>query len=642
MAGGANEAEVGVGGTIFLSYAREDRVSAERLTRALQQVGFEVWWDALIEGGAPFARSIRTALESADAVLVLWSKAAVDSDWVCDEAALGRDRRRLVPLSLDGSAPPLGFRQYQAINLAKWRGRHDAAQIAAIVRGVASVMGQPIPAAHAKTAPLSRRAALGIGSGAAVLLIGGGTFTAWEKGWIGGVGIDAASIVVLPFRNLSGDPAQAYFSDGLTEEVRTALARNDALKVLAATSSSAAQGNGATPIEIAHKLGVAFLLDGSVQRAGDTVRISANLTDGKTGYSRWSNTIDRKLADVFALQTEIAVMVSEALSVQVATSAPQPGGTHDVSAYEAYLRGRALFNQARDEPADRAALTQFDLAVAADPNFALAHAARSRSLAAIAAEYAKAGELAALYDGAIAAARHAIALADDLAEAHLALGFALFTGRLDIAGARASYDQAYKLGHGDADIALLFALYCARAGRPREAQGAVLHALALDPLNPRTYRAAGSIDYSARRYQAALDPLNRALALNPQMSNAHALIGSCLYLLGRAKEARAAFLAEPHVLFQLCGLAIVEHRLGNLAAARQAMAQLIAQQGDSALYQQAEVLAQWGEKAAALAALERARAVGDSGLIYLTTDPMLDPIRGDPGFTGLIKALRLA
>jgi TolB-like protein/tetratricopeptide (TPR) repeat protein len=627
--------------TIFLSYARADRPRAEKLARALGLAGFEIWWDALIEGGAPFAHSIGQALAAADAVIVLWSQTSINSDWVRDEAAQGRDRRRLVPLSLDGSEPPLGFRQYHVIDLAKWRGRPDAPEIAAISRAISASIGQAAPPLRPPARAVSRRRALQIGSGAAVALAAGGGLYAWQRGMFSGVDLIADSIVVLPFKNLSGDSAQAFLSDGLTEEVRAALARNDALKVLAATSSNAARGDGEDAKGIARKLGVAYLLEGSVQRSNDMVRISTDLTDGRTGFSRWSNTVDRKLTDIFAVQSEIAGTVAEALSVQMATEKPAPGGTTKVAAYEAFLRGRSLFNAAADEASDRAALAQYDLAIAADGNFALAHAARSRSLAAIAAEYAKADELRSLYDAAVAAAKQAIALAPDLAEGHLALGYALFTGRLDVAGARPAYDKAYALGHGDADIMLLFALYCARARRSDEARAAILRALALDPLNPRTHRAAGSIDYSARRYEAAIQPLNQALALNPKISNAHALIGNCLYQLGRLKEAQAAFVAEPHAMFRLTGLAVAENRLGNAAAAKQAMTQLVAELGDSALYQQAEVLAQWGQADAALATLERARAIGDSGLIYLTTDPLLDPLRVRPEFTRLLKELKL-
>lgn len=325
--------------------------------------------------------------------------------------------------------------------------------------------------------------------------------------------------------------------------------------------------------------------------------------------------------------------------MHIGDAEPLPGGTRNVAAYEAFLRGREMFNNASDEATDRAALAQYDLAIAADPKFARAHAARSRSLAAIAVEYAKGDELRSLYDSAIDAAERAVALAPTLAEGHLALGYALYAGRLDIKGAAGSFDKAYALGHGNADILLLIALYWSRAGRANQARMAIARAVALDPLNPRAYRAAGSIDYAARRYVAAMVPLKRALELKPDITNAHAYIGASLFQLGKVKEARDEFLAEPHALFSLYGLAITEKRLGNAAAAEQAMGRLVNELGDNALYQQAQVLAQWGKIDEAITTLERARKVGDSGLVYLATDPMLDPLRREARFVTFAQSL---
>jgi TolB-like protein/Tfp pilus assembly protein PilF len=630
--------------TLFLSYSRPDRAVAQRLADALHKAGHVVWWDALIEGGAKFASSIRAALDSAEVVIVLWSESAIDSDWVRDEAAQGRDRHRLVPLSIDGSQPPLGFRQYQVIDFARWNGHAGAPEFAAMLRAIALAAGHeagpatPLPIA--RPGPRSSRRQLLVGVGAGTLVAGTGAVVAWRN-FAAPAPAAARGIAVLPFKNLSGDPEQDYFAAGLTEEVRAALAANDAFQVVAATSSNVAHEGADSATKMARNLGVAYLLDGSVQLSRDIVRIAASLTDGKTGFTRWSQSIDRKLNDIFAVQNEIARTVSAALQVRMATDRPAPGGTRNLGAYENFLRGRALYNQAKDEATDRAALAHFDLAIAADDHFAMAYAARSRSLASIAAEYAKAEELKPLYASSIAAARRAIELAPDLAEANLALGYVLFTGKLDVAGARPFYDRAYALGRGNADIILLFALYCSRAGRAAEARSAVGRAIALDPLNPRTHRAAGSIDYAARRYEEALAPLARAVQLNPDITNARSHQGNCLMQLGRLDEARAAFAAEPSAMFRLTGLAIVEHRRGDDAAANKYLAQLVADVGDSALYQQAEVLAQFGRPADAVAALGRARVIGDSGLIYLRTDPLLDPIRKEPGFIKLLHSLNL-
>jgi TolB-like protein/Tfp pilus assembly protein PilF len=626
--------------TVFLSYAHADEAKARRIATALAQAGYEVWWDELIEGGAVYTRSIGTALETADVVIVLWSSSSVESHWVRDEAAQGRDRERLVPLRIDASRPPLGFRQYQALDFRRWRGGLEAKEFIALQRAIAMATGNEAPRGISRRNRIDRRTVLIAGGAVAAAAVGGGTFLAIDRGWLGGEPEDL-SIAVLPFKNLSGDPEQAYFSEGLTEEVRAALVRLDALRVLAAASSEKAGEEQGDVQSIAKTLGVGFLLGGSVRKSGNLFRIATELTDGKTGFSLWSNTVDRQLDDIFAVQGEIARMVARVLSIQIATDQPAPGGTTNVEAYEHYLKGKSLYNLATDEETDRKALAHYDLAIAGDPKFAMAHAARSRVLASIAASYGKADDLKPLYAGSVAAARRAVELAPDLAHAHLALGYVLFSGQLEVKGAASSYERAYKLGRGNADIVLLYALYCSRAGRADEAREAIGRALLLDPINARVHRAAGSIEYAARRYERAFAPLNRALELNPKISNVHSLIAYCLLQLGKFEEAKTEFEAESVAVFRLSGLAIAEDKLGNRAAAEKAMADLVAEMGDAALYQQAEVLAQWGRADEAVASLWKARAVGDSGLIYLATDPLLDPVRKHAEFIKLLNDLHL-
>jgi TolB-like protein len=639
--------------TAFLSYAREDQAMAAPLVRALEAAGLEVWWDTKIEGGAAFSRAIQVALESSDAVVVLWSRASVGSDWVLDEAATGRQLKKLVPVSLDGTEPPLGFRQYQAIKLAGWHGNADAEQVAAIARSVRAAAGHALHhlphAASAQPAPtrMSRRRLLVGAAGAA--LAGAAGWLAWQRG-LPGVHRAASgnTVAVLPFSNLSGDPQQNYFSDGLAEEVRATLARNLNLLVMAQASSARFRDRSDDAVTIADKLGVAYLLDGTVRRSGELLRITADLVDGATGFSRWSQTFDRGLRDVFAVQSEIANAVASALVAQVAPdsvpaagggSVAAAGGTTSVAAFDAYLRGRALYDLSVDEASERAALAQFDAAIAIDPNYAAAHAARARSLTAIANQYGKASELTQLYDAAIAAAQRAIAIAPLLADAHSTLGFTLFQGRLDARAAREPFERSRELGAGEATVLARYAQYSARTGRDAGATEAMQRALVLDKLNPLIHRAAGSIEYAARRYARSIPPLQQSLAMNPRLSRAHAAIGDAWLMLGRVADARTEYAAEPALDFQRAGLAIAEHRLGRVPAAKAAMAQLVAEDGDRVLYQQAQVLAQWGDRDSALERLERALGVGDSGLIYARNDPLLDPLRDDARFARLLDRL---
>jgi TolB-like protein len=638
--------------TVFLSYARADQPQAEKLAAALEAAGLKVWWDALIEGGAVFAKSIEAALGSCDAVIVCWSRTSVESDWVRDEAAKGRDLRKLVPVTFDGTAPPLGFGQYHSIDLSRWRGNADGAEVASLMRAVASATRKEIrvPAGAVKGTSrptfVTRRALL-ISAGTAGVGVAG--FVAWQRGLFGGSAPPSGnSVAVLPFENLSGDPAQVYFSDGLSEEVRATLARNNLLRVMAETSSGKFRDRKEDARTIALQLGVAYLLDGSVRRSGDVVRVVADLVDGATGFSRWTQKFDRSMRDIFAVQSEIADAVASALAAQV-TAADTParinedlsssGGTTNVAAYDDYLRGRALYDLSSDEASERAALARFDAAIAADPNYAAAHAARSRSLTAIANQYVAVGQLDEMYAAAVVSARRAIELSPRFADAHSTLGFVLFQGRLDARAAREPFENSFRLGPGDANVLARYSLYSARVGRKDEAAEAMRRALVLDPLNPLIHRAAGAIQYAARNYAAAIPPAEQALSMNPKMSRAHAAIGDALLMLGKPSEARAAYALEPAQDVGLTGTAIVEWKLGNQSAARAAMAKLVADLGEAALYQQGQVLAQWGEPVAALDKLEQARLRGDSGLIYARNDPLLDSLRNEPRFVKLLASV---
>lgn len=631
---------------LFVSYARADRARIVPLTQALAAAGHTVWWDQLIDGGAAFAKTIEAELESADAVIAAWSAKAIASDWVRDEAGHGRDRHRLVPISLDGSEPPLGFRQYHAIDFSRWNGSADGSEFASLLRGI-DTAGSGEAAAAASTVgaaarPQTSRRGLMIGGGLAAAIAGAGGLALWRP-WEGAG--RSNSVAVLPFANLSGDPQQAYFSNGLAEEIRSALALNPALKVAAPTSSSEVSEKRADVKSVAAALGVAFVLDGSIRKADDVIRVVATLSDAATGFTSWTQTFDRKVADILAVQGEIAATVEDALSVRVMGDDASEergrgdGGTDDFAAYDAYLQGRALFDSDAGEASDRGSLARFDAAIALDPEYANAHAARSRTLAAIAAQYGKGTELRTQYQAAIASARRATELAPRLARAHLALGYATFNGSMNARAARPSYDRAAEYGKGDADVLVLVAHFLSRTGRGDEAIATIRRAEALDPINPRTFRAESSILNGARQYAEAAKVAQRALKMAPDLGGLHASMGFALLGLNRAAEAKAEFTAEPFESIRLAGLAIADHRLGNTAAARGALSKLVASFGDGAAYQQAQVHAQMGDTDAAIGALARAYAANDAGLTTMGIDAMLDPIRQDPRFEQLLGKL---
>lgn len=634
---------------VFLSYARADQKRALTVIAALKGAGIEVWWDGLLEGGATFLPTTEAALEAADAVVVLWTRTSVDSHWVRDEATRGRERQCLVPLSLDGSHPPLGFRQFQVIKLDKWRGKADAPEIAAAVRAVFALSGREAkaPVAKAILAP-SRRKVL-IGGGSAVLALAGGSL-AFRALVPGAAKASENTIAVIPFSNL-GDAAQAYFSAGLSEELRATLSRNRLLRIAAPTSSAEFRGKEQDALNVAQRLGVAYVLRGSVRAGDEMIRVTVELVNGRDAEVAWNKTIDRKPSDVLEMQTEIAAIVSRALANEISAQAiaagrsgdlGQTGGTRNAGAFDAYLRGKALVETSASEESDRAALDQFDAAVKLDGGYASALAARSKVLAVIANQTNRIEEARLFYDRAVASAEAAVRAAPTLAEAHSALGYAIYNGRLNPKAARQFYDRSRELGEGDADVLRAFALYSAFTQRASDADAAIASSLALDPLNPGAFRAAGYIAMARRDYAQTEAKMRQALALNPKISAANAAIGSALTLTGRHQEALAAFTAEPIAFIRLPGEAIAQARLGNKPAAEAAYSQLLTSYGSTSKYQQAQVLAQWGRGSEALERLVQAAAVRDSGLLLAQTDPLLDPIRTMPEFSQLLSKMGLA
>lgn len=631
--------------SVFFSYSREDRARALPIIRLIEESGFPTWWDGLLEGGERYSRATEEALNRARAVVVLWSKSSVGSHWVHDEATRGRDRGLLVPIALDGSEPPLGFGQFQVIDLARARLRPDDPQVQKMLRAIAALHNQPLPVAAqgARGLKIDRRTA--IGTGIAALAVAGG-LAAWKSGLLGS-GPAGNSIAVLPFANLSGDPAQQYFSDGLAAEIRAQLSRNTLLEIAGQTSSNLFRDGGADDRAIASKLGVAFLLSGTVQKIGDQLKVTTALIDGRDGKNAWSNVFERRLADVFAVQSAIAVAVAGELSATIGQQldgkrGKQIGGTENLAAFDAYLRGRDLFESHVDETSGRAALAKFEQAIALDPDYAAARASRSRSLAVIANQYVATAERKALYGEAVAEARRATELAPDFAYGFIALGYALFYGRLQAKEARAPYEQAARLGGGDVDVLSRYAVYCARTGRFDAADTAIARAAALDPLNASMFKSAGNIKYAARAWPEAIDFARKALDINPKRSTLHGDIGNALLMMGDLAGAEAAFAQETSKLLALPGKAIVAHRRGQAAAADAAFAALVGELGDSGLYQQAQVLAQRGASDEAFAALDKARAEADAGLVYLLNDPLLDPIRPDPRFNNLLREFGFA
>lgn len=626
---------------VFVSYKAEDRRRVAPLVDALEAGGLTVWWDARIGAGTGWRKEISDALDAARCVIVVWSKRSIGEKggFVHDEATRALRRHVYLPVRIDRVEPPLGFGEVQALSLVGWKGDPEDHRVATLRDEIAAIMaGKHLRRTGAvEEGGVGRRQLLAGAAGVTVLGLAG--VGAWQ--WLGPAATARTnSIAVMPFRNL--DPAEGFFSDGLAEELRSVLSSNPMLEVAAQTSSESFRDDPPDAKTIARRLQVAYLLEGSVRRAGQTLRIDARVIDGRTGFDSWAQSFDRVAADVLAVQAEIASLVTDSLLAGLfkkSAEVARIGGTGDPAAFEDYLKGMALYRQAGGPEGDRAALARFNAALGRDPRYAAAHAARSRVLTATANNGAKAGQRESLYGQARTAAARAVAIAPDMAEGHGALGFAIINGDLDARAAEQPYQRSFELGFGNADILSAFAVFAGRTGRFDDGRKAIGRAQRLDPLNATVFRNAGLLEFAAGDYDAALPPLRTALDLRPKGSIIRSLLGDIALMQGDADAAAGYFAAEPDDVSRLRGLAMAEKKRGRTAEAKAAMAELVADHGPESHYQQAQVLAFWGEVGPALDQLDQALAARDAGLVRLRNDPFLNPCRDNPRFAALSQRL---
>jgi TolB-like protein/DNA-binding winged helix-turn-helix (wHTH) protein/cytochrome c-type biogenesis protein CcmH/NrfG len=451
------------------------------------------------------------------------------------------------------------------------------------------------------------------------------------------------SIAVLPFINMSADPTQDYFSDGLSEELINALSRIDDLQVAAQTSSFYFKGKTVDLDTVARKLNVATVLEGSVRRSGRAVRITAQLVNGLSGFRMWSQTYDRTLDDALALQSEIADAVANALKVTLLDAAAEKTGvegTRNALALDAYLKGLKLATATlRSGEEARETISAYDEAIRLDPNFALAYAARARALLEY-GSYFMIDATRAAFIQAKADADKAIALQPALGEGHAALGEVYEVGFLDFVKAADAYARAVALSPGDARVLRPYSRFAANMGHTDVAITAARRNIELDPLNVLAYRALGEALEAARQYPQAVAAFESAIKLNPShATEAYQRRGRLYYLMGDIQKAKASCEAEPDVWHQQACMPLMYERLGQREAAQAALATAFAAQGDYASYQYAQIYAQWGNTDKALDWLDTAVRVRDPGLESMKTDAFLDPLRAQPRFQAIERAL---
>jgi adenylate cyclase len=294
---------------IFISYARADEPQAERIAEALRSLGYRVWRDDELPAHRAYADVIEERLKSAKAVVVLWSAEAAKSQWVRAEADAARAAGTLVQSSIDGTVPPLPFNQIQCADLKDWDGGAETPGWRKLVASLAVLAGETQAPGKAETRARSRN----------------------------------VSVCVLPFHNMSGDAEQEYFSDGISEDITTDLSKVSALAVVARNTAFTFKGQSVDVGEVARKLGVSHVLEGSVRKAGARVRVTAQLIDGATGDHLWAERYDRDLTDIFAIQDEISRAIVDALKIKLLPEekkAIETRGTTNAEAYDLYLMAR--------------------------------------------------------------------------------------------------------------------------------------------------------------------------------------------------------------------------------------------------------------------------------------------------------------
>jgi TolB-like protein len=449
--------------------------------------------------------------------------------------------------------------------------------------------------------------------------------------------LPAHSVAVLPFTNLSGDPQQEYFSDGISEELINALSHIDALAVAARTSSFAFKGKEVDVVTIGRQLHVGAILEGSIRRSGNTIRITAQLINSATGFHMWSEDYDRDLRDILVLQTDIATAVAQQLRAKLLggeAARIELGGTHVPAAYDAYLLGRQLDRMNTLDGYRRAAAANLK-ATELDPLYARAYA--NLSLAeANAADYTN--DLVGLENARLAAEK-ALSLQPELVDGYIAR-FAVRRYLLDFSGARADAERALALSPNKTNSQTVYGTMLATFGRLPEAIAAMNKAIELDPLNESAWLDLAQYFTVGHDFPAAHRAFERAQAISPDDDVGHFALGILDLLEGRHENSFAEFQAGDEVV-RLTGMALVEHSRGNEPKSQQALAALIAKHSVEAAYQVAEVYAWRGDKNKAFEWLDRSFRQRDDGLSDVVYDVLLTDLRTDPRYRVLLKRLKL-
>jgi adenylate cyclase len=575
---------------VFVSYARSDKSRVAPLVGAIVARGWTVWWDPEITPGQEFDDMIEAELDAAKAVMVVWTPTSVASRWVRGEAREAADRGKLVPVRFDDARLPMDVRAIHTTDLDEWAENPSSPPAQEFL--------------HALGAMIARAPTQAAG-------LAGAKESAAEKE------MPRFTVCVLPFANMSGDPEQEYFSDGITEDVITDLSKVSALGIISRNSAFMYKGTHVDIPKVARDLNVSHVLEGSVRKAGGRVRISAQLVNAETNNHIWAERYDRDSSDIFALQDEISEAIVNALKLRLLPEekkAIERRGTDNAEAHNLYLMARQTYINSHDiDPrASEAIVRLCTRATEIDPEYAQAW-----TLMAIGHRKLREAHGGTSDEG-MAAAERALELAPDLAEAH-------------------AIKAQLLLGDGDAEAAAT----------------EVAVALASDPDSYEVNRSAGRLNYQLHQLEEAIRFYEKAAALMKTDLNSATLLISCYTALGdSAGSRRAAELALERAEEALAhdrnnamvagysAYALAALGEGERAKARMQRALLIDPDNFNMRYNFGCAICMYlRDKEAALDMLGPIfDTITDTFLPYAKADPDLELLHDDPRYVAMVAA----